>query len=149
MPWRLWKAQLWQESRLDPAARSPAGAEGLAQFMPGTAAQIFPLLGYGVLDRRLAAPSIEAGAYYMARLRAGWTAPRPWQDRHKLAQASYNAGPGNILAAQRACGDADGNQPAGYDAIMACLPQITGRYAAETIEYAPRIWRWFAMMMTE
>lgn len=141
IPWRLLKAQYWQESRLKPDARSPAGAEGVAQFMPGTAADIFPLLGYGALDRRLAAPSIEAGAFYMARLRKSWSSPRPWEDRHKLALASYNAGMGHILSAQRLCGGA-----VLYDPIMACLPQITGRHAAETLGYAPTIWHWWALM---
>src|SRR5690554_3754238 len=34
--WQWWKAQLYQESLLNPAAVSPAGALGLAQFMPAT-----------------------------------------------------------------------------------------------------------------
>ena len=140
--WRLWKAQLFQESRLDPNARSPAGAEGLAQFMPATAREIWPLLGYGLVDRRLAEPSIEAGAFYMARLRRNWTAARPEADRHDLAMASYNAGLGHILAAQRACGG-----PPLYPDIVACLPQITGSHARETLGYAPAIRRWHRLML--
>ena len=73
-----------------------------------------------------------------------WSAPRPWQDRHKLALASYNAGFGNLLAAQRACG-----WPNLYEQIVACLPEITGRYARETLDYAPRIWRWWKLMEIE
>lgn len=141
VPWQVYWGQLYQESRMNPAARSPVGAEGLAQFMPGTAKDIFPLLGYTALDRRLAGPSIQAGAYYMARLRRGWLAERPEEDRHNLALASYNAGMGHILEAQRLCG---GNL---YAQIMACLPQVTGRHAAETLSYAPSIRRWAAAKM--
>ncbi|MFC3674644.1 transglycosylase SLT domain-containing protein [Ferrovibrio xuzhouensis] len=145
VPWKLWKAQLYQESRLDPAARSPAGAEGLAQFMPATWTEVTAAMGLGAVPRSQAAVSIEAGAYYMARLRAGWSSPRPALDRHHLAQASYNGGFGNILAAQRACAE-NGMLPPGYDAIMRCLPQITGRHAAETLGYAPAIDRWWRLM---
>lgn len=70
----------------------------------------------------------------MASLRMIWRSPRPEWDRHNLAMASYNSGAGNIIKAQKACGN-----PPGYEAIMACLPQITGRYARETQGYAPRI----------
>lgn len=141
MPWRLLKAQYYQESRLRPEARSPAGAEGIAQFMPATWTEVSRAMGRELVDRRLAAPSIEAGAFYMARLRRSWSSPRPWQDRHRLALASYNAGIGHILAAQRACGE-----PPLYEPIMACLPAITGRHAAETLGYAPSIWRWWNAM---
>ncbi len=135
--WESWWGQIMTESAMDPAARSPAGAEGLAQFMPGTAVEMFPLLGYQALDRRLAGPSIDAGAYYMGRLCGIYSSPRPPRDRHALGAASYNAGAGNILAAQRACGGA-----LLYAEIMRCLPRITGRHAAETLAYWPRIELW-------
>ena len=132
--WLAWRAQLYAESRLRPEAVSPVGAAGLAQFMPGTWRQI-------AAELRLppgASPhqdiAIDAGAYYMARLRRTWSAPRPAEDRHRLAQASYNAGPGNILRAQALCswhGDA-----VRWADIAPCLVQVTGpRNAAETRTY--------------
>lgn len=137
-----WKAQLWQESRLDPAARSPAGAEGLAQFMPATWREVTRALGWAPLPRTLAEPAIEAGAYYMARLRRSWSSPRPAEGRQQLAQASYNAGLGNILKAQRRCDDARD-----WPQIAPCLETVTGkRNAAETIGYVQRIARWRAMI---
>ncbi len=135
--WYWWKAQLYQESLLDPNAVSPAGAEGIAQFMPGTWEEISRRLGYGGLSRRDADHAIDFGAYYMARLSRGWKFPRPVMDRHYLALSSYNAGFGNILAAQRACGGA-----LLYAAIIECLPSITGRHSNETITYVQRIRRW-------
>jgi soluble lytic murein transglycosylase-like protein len=140
--WKLWKAQLFQESRLDPNARSPVGAEGLAQFMPGTWKDVTKALGWELVDRRLAAPSIEAGAYYMRKLRVAWHAPRSEVDRHNLAMASYNAGLGNILKAQKLCG---GLSP--YSSIIACLPEVTGPHADETLSYVPRIRRWHIQMV--
>ena len=37
MPWKLVKAQVWQESAFDPSAVSSCGARGLLQLMPETA----------------------------------------------------------------------------------------------------------------
>lgn len=134
--WRWWKAQCFQESRLDPNARSPVGALGLAQFMPATAMQ------YGLVDRRLAEPSIHAGAKMMRDLMRFWKAPRTPESRRRLAQASYNAGAGNLVKAQRRCGG-----PNEYAPIIACLPRVTGdRNARETAGYAPRIERWYEAM---
>lgn len=140
--WRLWKAQLYQESLLDPAAVSPVGAAGLAQFMPGTWAEVSRQLGYEAVSPHMAGPAIDAGAYYMARLRRGWNSPRPEADRHSLAAASYNAGFGNILAAQRVCGGA-----VEYAEIIRCLPEVTGHYSRETITYVQRIWKYWTQMV--
>lgn len=131
--WRLYKAQLIQESALNPRAVSPAGAQGLAQFMPGTWPEWERHQGRR-LDPFDPAASIEGGAWYMMRMRGIWTSPRPEQDRHNLALASYNAGAGNIIKAQKRCQGA-----VLYPAIMACLPAITGHHAKETLGYAPRI----------
>lgn len=139
--WTSWKAQLYQESLLDPAAVSPVGARGLAQFMPGTWAEVSRELGLGPVSPHVAKHAINAGAYYMAKLRHSWRSPRPNEDRHKLAQASYNAGLGNILRSQRACGMA-----VLYSEIIACLPQITGRHSRETITYVERIAQWRSML---
>lgn len=132
-----WKAQLYQESRLDPDAVSPVGAAGLAQIMPGTFAQIVRELRLPPGLSPHSEMAVDWGAYYMARQHAVWRAPRPWDDRHKLAQASYNAGAGHIIAAQARCGD-----PPGYQAIIRCLPEVTGKHARETITYVIRIAQW-------
>lgn len=140
--WRWLKAQCYQESLLRPQAVSPVGARGLCQFMPGTWRDAQAALGLSAPPENPIA-SIHASAWYMARLRRSWSAPRPEADRRELAQASYNAGLGNILRAQRACGN-----PALYEPIIACLPSITGqRNAHETTTYTQRIRRWYALLV--
>jgi hypothetical protein len=81
----LLAAQLLAESNFDPAAVSPAGAQGIAQFMPGTAA------AYGLDDPFDVPAAIDAQARLMADLlaRFGSTA---------LALAAYNAGPAPVAA---------------------------------------------------
>lgn len=139
--WRWYRAQLYQESRLDPSAVSSAGAAGIAQFMPGTWRDIAPKVGAGSLSPHVADSAILAGAYYMSKLRRAWKSERPESDRRRLAQASYNAGTGNILAAQHACNDARH-----WPDIAPCLHAITGTHADETLTYVERIERWFLLM---
>lgn len=105
--------------------------------MPGTWAQVTRELGWTGISPRDAKYAVQAGAYYMAKLKRSWKSPRPAMDRHQLAQASYNAGMGHLVSAQRLCGG-----PALYAEIIRCLPQVTGRHSAETITYVERIARW-------
>ena len=80
----LLKGLVQQESGFDPNARSGAGAVGLTQLMPGTAA------GLGVTDPTDPVQSLQAGARYL----------RTQLDRfggdERLALAAYNAGPGAV-----------------------------------------------------
>ena len=139
--WLDWKAQLYQESTLDPSLCSSVGACGLAQFMPATWADITRQLGYGNVSRHEARYAIEGGAFYMMQLRRQWKAI-DFPDRQQLAQASFNAGSGNIRKAQRKCGMASR-----YSQIVACLADVTGRAnARQTTEYVTRIAKWRALM---
>lgn len=75
--------QIQQESGFNPLARSPAGAEGIAQFMPGTAAG----LGINPFNPQQA---LDAAARYNANnLRA-------YGGDYAKALAAYNAGGGAV-----------------------------------------------------
>jgi hypothetical protein len=74
---------LWQESRLRSDATSPAGAEGVAQFMPQTAAE------RGLADPRDLAPAIAEAARFLADLNVRF-------GNRGLAAAAYNAGPARV-----------------------------------------------------
>lgn len=138
--WKLLKAQCYQESRFQQYAVSPVGAAGICQFMPGTWQDLTTRhnISGSVFDPKL---NIQLAAIYMAQLRSGWSSPRPELDRHSLALASYNAGFGNILKAQKLC-----DMSVMYDEIIQCLPDVTNHHSKETIEYVRNIWfYWYQM----
>ena len=81
----LLAAQLQQESGFDPRSRSSAGAQGIAQFMPGTARL------YGLADPFDPEAAIDAQAHLMHDLlRRFGSVP--------LALAAYNGGAGRVAA---------------------------------------------------
>jgi soluble lytic murein transglycosylase-like protein len=135
--WTWWKAQLYQESRLDPDVVSPVGARGLAQFMPATWDDVSHQLGWDGVSPHVAKYAIVAGAYYMAQLRAVWIDDRSLMEKHQLAEAAYNAGTGNILAAQSLC---HGHL---WLEIAPCLAAVTGpQNADQTRSYVARVADW-------
>lgn len=79
----LLAAQLYAESGFNPTVVSSAGAMGIAQFMPGTAAT------YGLRDPFDPAAAIMAQAHLMSDLLRQFGSPA-------LALAAYNAGPGAV-----------------------------------------------------
>jgi soluble lytic murein transglycosylase-like protein len=74
---------IWQESRFKHDARSPVGAQGVAQFMPATAAEV------GLSDPLDPLKALPASAKFLRRLHDQF-------GNLGLAAAAYNAGPGRI-----------------------------------------------------
>lgn len=81
----LLAAQLMAESNFNPYASSPAGAQGIAQFIPSTAAS------YGLRDPFDPVEAIDAEAHLMSDLLRQLGSPQ-------LALAAYNAGPAPVEA---------------------------------------------------
>jgi hypothetical protein len=103
---------IWKESRFDPNAVSPAGASGIAQFMPGTARL------RNLKDPFEPRSAIAASAHYLSDLRDQFGSLG-------LAAAAYNAGPNRVLRWQ------GGN---------AKLPAETQNYVASITGISAREW---------
>ena len=113
----IWLAEV--ESSFNPRARSPVGAAGLFQLMPGTARDLNLTVGFLRDDRMNEDKNARAAAQYLRRLHERFG---DW----RLALAAYNAGEkrvADLLARQKG---------KSFDAIAARLP-------AETQMYVPKV----------
>jgi membrane-bound lytic murein transglycosylase F len=92
--WRVLAAQIYQESKFDTEVESWAGAQGLMQIMPATAAR------FGANDPFDPVQSMEAGVAYLEYLNSFWKDRiLDPNERMKFILASYNAGQGHVLDA--------------------------------------------------
>lgn len=106
IPPDLFVRQINRESGFDPQALSPSGAEGIAQFMPETAAH----LG---IDPWNPVEALKGAAQLMAHY------TKMFAGSYAKALASYNAGPGSVQHALKACGEVHWRN---------CLPSETRQY---------------------
>ncbi len=113
------------ESSLNTRATSPAGAAGLWQFMPATAAQ------YGLTSRSVRDParSTDAAVRFLDGL--GQTFNGDWQ----LVLAAYNCGPARVSRLVSAYRARTGMTPTFWD-LRASLPRETRDYVARFIAAA-------------
>lgn len=90
--WRLMAAQCYQESAFDPKAVSWAGAQGLMQIMPGTAAYL------GLPSSQVFDPTqnIAAAARLLAQLQKNFSDIRERGERLCFVLAAYNGGAGHV-----------------------------------------------------
>lgn len=145
--WRLMAAQCYQESCFDPNARSWAGARGLMQIMPGTAAH----LGLSMEQIHQPEPNIAAAAKYLQELTATFRDIPNANERQNFVLAAYNGGANHVRDAMALTRKHGGNdkrwadvarnmlllrEPAGYND-----PVVRYGYmrANETVDYVEKI----------
>ena len=129
-------AQGYQESRLDQNAKSPVGAIGVMQVMPGTGKDM------NVGDITNIEPNIHAGVKYMRFMMTQFYANEPMDNLNKglFTFASYNAGPGRIsqLRKQAAKRGLDPNKWFNHVEVLAA--EKIGR---ETVQYVSNIYKYY------
>lgn len=104
LDWHLIAAQCYQESSFDPQARSWAGACGLMQLMPSTAAR-FGLSKSEIFDPE---KNVQTACRLMGVLMHEFSDVPNRDERISFALASYNAGSGHVrdaMALARSRGD--------------------------------------------
>lgn len=132
IPVSLIKAQIMQESKGDPTAKSKAGAVGLMQFMPGTAKDYGLIVGSK--DYRTdPEKNIDAGTHYMHDIlsicqKKGIVGI----ETYMCALASYNYGPTNTAGAMTntKCSSQE------FLKYKPCLPSETQAYVDSIFAYA-------------
>jgi hypothetical protein len=113
LPEEFFTRLIWQESRFDPKAVSPKGAQGIAQFMPQTAAM------RGLTNAFEPLQALRESASYLRELRT------TFHGNLGLAAAAYNAGPGPVES---------------WLAGRAILPFETQAYVRIVTGYAAEAW---------
>ena len=145
--WRLMAAQCYQESCFDTQARSWAGARGLMQIMPKTAAH----LGLPMEQIHEPEANISAAARYLQQLMQTFGDIPNVHERQNFVLAAYNGGAGHVrdaMALARKHG-ADTRTWGSVSRYLALLsnpeyyrdPVVKNGYmrSSETIDYVERI----------
>ena len=139
LDWLLLVAQGYQESGLNQKLVSRAGAVGIMQVRPSTAA------GHPIRIRnvKIADNNVHAGTKYMRFLIDQYfTKPEiDTLNRHLLALAAYNAGPGRVAELRRMAKAKGLNPNLWFDNVEIIAAREIGR---ETVDYVSNIYKFYA-----
>jgi membrane-bound lytic murein transglycosylase MltF len=146
LPYLLVVAQAYQESRLDNSVRSAAGAVGVMQIKPSTAAG--PPIGITQVEKL--PNNINAGTKYLRFLMNEYFKDEPIDivNRALFAIASYNAGP-NKIQKLREEAKAEGLDPNRWVNNVELV--AARRIGRETVQYVSNIYKYYLAyrMVTE
>ncbi|MGF1447505.1 MAG: transglycosylase SLT domain-containing protein [Pikeienuella sp.] len=126
LPKEFFARLIYQESRFDAKAISPAGAQGIAQFMPGTAKE------RGLTDPWDPKQAIPASAHFLADLRAQF-------GNFGLAAAAYNGGPNRLAGWKKRGGGWLPAETVGYVRAITFRPVEWFLQKGREVEHRPLI----------
>jgi len=134
--WLMLTAQGYQESQLDNARKSRAGAVGVMQVLPKTGKEM------QVGDVRQLDPNIHAGTKYLRFMtdRYFQDAPMDPMDKTLFAFASYNAGPARIAKLRKEAKAAHLNPNVWFNNVERVAALRIGR---ETVTYVSNIFKYY------
>lgn len=146
--WRLLAAQIYQESKFNPNAKSWAGARGLYQIMPNTAKEL------GIKDPEDPVQSIHGGAKYLKKMHDRLNEIDDETQRLKIALAAYNCGWGHIMDALKIAKSDSHFDEKTWEGIGKALTLLSQKEyarkakfgyvrASEPIKYVKNIWDYY------
>ena len=132
----LMMAQGFQESGLDHSVRSPVGAIGVMQVMPGTGKDL------NVGDITRLENNIHAGVKYIRFMIDQYFKDEPMDRLNKglFAFAAYNAGPGRVRQLRREAEKRGLNPNVWFNNVERIASERIGR---ETVTYVAHIYKYF------
>tara|TARA_B100000809_G_scaffold111491_1_gene110055 strand:+ start:5141 stop:6754 length:1614 start_codon:yes stop_codon:yes gene_type:complete len=136
--WFMLAAQGYQESRLDHSVRSSAGAIGVMQLLPSTAADP----NVGIPNVTVLEDNIHAGAKYLAFLRDRYFSSEIIDplNRTLFSLAAYNAGPRRITQLRRETATMGLDPNIWFDNVEIVAARRFGR---ETVQYVSNIYKYY------
>jgi membrane-bound lytic murein transglycosylase MltF len=134
--WLMLTAQGYQESQLDNARRSRAGAVGVMQVLPKTGQEM------QVGDVHQLDPNIHAGTKYLRFMRDRYFEDAPMDpiDKTLFAFASYNAGPAKIARLRKEAKASGLNPNVWFNNVERVVALRIGR---ETVTYVSNIFKYY------
>ena len=136
--WLMLVAQGQQESGLRQNRRSPAGAIGIMQIKPSTAAD----KNVGINDISTIDSNVHAGAKYMRFLADRYFSSDEIDDLNRwiLSLAAYNAGPAKIARYRREAAENGYDPNRWFDNVEIIAARRIGR---ETVTYVSNVFKYY------
>ena len=136
--WLALAAQAYQESGLDHSKVSGAGAVGVMQLLPSTAADP----SVGIPDIETLEDNVHAGARYLAFLRDCYFDDPAIAPEHRLdfAWAAYNAGPARVRGLRRKAAERGLDANRWFFNVEQIAAEEIGR---ETVDYVANINKYY------